>query len=619
MPNGWSGHGICEEELGIHLPARIPILYLILGIMVLVSVVPMGFYANFVVDNNREALKVNEQLLQNEITRSLREDIGQRQANLHTMLANFTTAVEVASSGNLEGDRVKSPQLEALLEKVVASSGDLPYATLFNTESRGVSAGRIQPDAFMARELERAFQAARQGRAYNGEPLSVGSGLKAHTLLLVSSPILASGRFAGMTAAFEDLQYLVDRLRTARQGGLVAYVVDRQGRLVAGATSEFATGQDMTGLEIVKNYVDQDGRVQFAPTMEFTANTANGKMRMLGTYSVVPTLGWAIVVQKSQLDAYQGVYHMQHLAWKVAILSVLVSMVISMWAARAFTKPLDVLTATSQAIARGDFSRRVHLKSRTEVGQLAQTFNVMTGSLQTLVADLKRSADENRSLFLSSIQMLAGAVDEKDPYTRGHSDRVTRYSVLLAQELDLPAEEIEKVRVAAQLHDVGKIGIEDRVLKKPGALTPEEYETMKAHTIKGANILRSVRQLTDMLPGIELHHESLDGRGYPYGLKSDEIPMLARIIMVADTFDAMTTNRPYQAAMDTEYVVRVINSLANTKFDPKVVNALTALFERNALIPPKTALPVQTAPAAMPVQVAEAPSSRGVSASGSSS
>ena len=583
----------------MHLPARIPILYLILGILVLASVVPMGFYANFVVDNNREALKVNEQLLQNEITRSLREDISQRQANLYTMLANFTTAVEVASGGNLVGDRVKSPQLESLLEKLVASSGDLPYATLFNTESRGVSAGRIQPDAFMGRELERAFQAARQGRAYNGEPLSVGSGVKARTLLLVSSPILANGHFSGMTAAFEDLQYLVDRLRTARQGGLVAYVVDRQGRLVAGATPEFATGQDMTGLEIVKNYVEQDGRVQFAPTMEFTANTSNGKMRMLGTYSVVPTLGWAIVAQKSQLDAYQGVYHMQHLAWKVAVLSVLVSMVMSIWAARGFTKPLDVLTATSQAIARGDFSRRVEVKSRTEVGQLAQTFNVMTGSLQTLVADLKRAADENRSLFLSSIQMLAGAVDEKDPYTRGHSDRVTRYSVMLAQELALPAEEIEKVRVAAQLHDVGKIGIEDRVLKKPGALTPEEYETMKAHTVKGANILRSVRQLTDVLPGIELHHESLDGRGYPYGLKSDEIPLLARIIMVADTFDAMTTNRPYQAAMDTEYVVRVINSLANTKFDPKVVQALTALFERGALTPPKaTPAPQAQAPEA---------------------
>ena len=176
--------------------------------------------------------------------------------------------------------------------------------------------------------------------------------------------------------------------------------------------------------------------------------------------------------------------------------------------------------------------------------------------------------------------MLAGAVDEKDPYTRGHSDRVTRYSVLLATEMGNTMEEIEKVRVSAQLHDVGKIGIEDRILKKPGALTPEEYEIMKTHTVKGANIVRQVEMLKDMIPGIELHHESLDGRGYPHGLKGDQIPELARIIMVADTFDAMTTNRPYQAAMDPEYVIRIINSMVNTKFDPRVVAALSVIFQR---------------------------------------
>jgi len=196
---------------------------------------------------------------------------------------------------------------------------------------------------------------------------------------------------------------------------------------------------------------------------------------------------------------------------------------------------------------------------------------------------LKKAAQENRTLFLNAIQMLAGAVDEKDPYTRGHSDRVTRYSVLIATEMGLKEEDVEKIRVSAQLHDVGKIGIEDRILKKPGALTPEEFEIMKTHTTKGAAILRPVEALRDMLPGIELHHESLDGRGYPYGLKGEQIPLMPRIIMVADTFDAMTTNRPYQAAMDPEYVIRIINSLAATKFDPTVVAAMTKVFETGKL------------------------------------
>jgi putative nucleotidyltransferase with HDIG domain len=225
----------------------------------------------------------------------------------------------------------------------------------------------------------------------------------------------------------------------------------------------------------------------------------------------------------------------------------------------------------------------VHINSRTEIGELALTFNHMTEDLERFVQDLKRAAEENRALFLNSIQMLAGAVDEKDPYTRGHSDRVTRYSVLIATEYGLDEQEIDKIRIAAQLHDVGKIGIEDRILKKPGALTPDEFEVMKTHTTKGANILRSVEQLKDMLPGIELHHESLDGRGYPYGLKGDQIPLMPRIITVADTFDAMTTNRPYQAAMDPGYVIRIINSLGSTKFDPQVVGALTRVFQSGKL------------------------------------
>jgi HD-GYP domain-containing protein (c-di-GMP phosphodiesterase class II) len=304
---------------------------------------------------------------------------------------------------------------------------------------------------------------------------------------------------------------------------------------------------------------------------------------MLGTCSPVTTLEWGVVAQKTQADAYASISEMQRKAQLLAIGAVLLSLFISFVAARRITTPLQVLTESSRAIARGDFTQRVHLKSRTEIGELAQTFNHMSDDLERFVFDLKRAAEENRALFLSSIQMLAGAVDEKDPYTRGHSDRVTRYSVILAKEMGLLTDEVDRIRIAAQLHDVGKIGIEDRILKKPGALTPEEFEVMKTHTVKGGTILRPVEMLKEMIPGIELHHESLDGRGYPYGLKGDALPLMPRIIMVADTFDAMTTNRPYQAAMDAEYVVRIINSLANTKFDPRVVAAITSVFERGAL------------------------------------
>jgi putative nucleotidyltransferase with HDIG domain len=289
---------------------------------------------------------------------------------------------------------------------------------------------------------------------------------------------------------------------------------------------------------------------------------------------------------------------------------VLLSIGIGIIAARRITNPLEVLTESSHAIARGDFSQRVQVKSRTEIGELAETFNFMSGEIEHFVLDLKRAAAENRELFMNSIQMLAGAVDEKDPYTRGHSDRVTKYSVLIAKEMGLPEEFQEIVRVSAQLHDVGKIGIEDRILKKPGALTAEEFEIMKTHTTKGANILRPVAQLKEMIPGIELHHESLDGRGYPHGYKADEIPLLPRIIAVADTFDALTTNRPYQQAHDCEDALRIIRSISGKRLDATAVAALEAIYQRGEIhVPQATKAAAVAAPGATPASIAFEPAS----------
>src|ERR1700681_1284169 len=181
---------------------------------------------------------------------------------------------------------------------------------------------------------------------------------------------------------------------------------------------------------------------------------------------------------------------------------------------------------------------------------------------------------------------------------------------MIAKKLRVSEAFIETVRISAQLHDVGKIGIEDRILKKPGALTPEEFEIMKTHTTKGANILRPVAQLKDMIPGIELHHESLDGRGYPRGLQDADIPLLARIIAVADTFDALTTNRPYQQAHDPESALRIIHNLSGKRLDPSAVAALTAIYKRGEIQiqQPKVSAPDASAPK-LPAQPSVTPSS----------
>jgi len=562
--------------------ARIPIIYLILGVLLAISIIPMYFYSSQVESSNGERLKTNEKLLQNTVTRSLADDLSQHERSLRLMLANLSSAIQVASGGDIGEKNIEAPELRALLENFVSSSDEIAYATLLNSEAKGISAGKISPDAFLQRELERAYAAARDGRVYNGQALVVGEGKNARTVFIVSSPVQYGPRFLGMIASVVDLQFLIRRLREVG-GGLTPYVVDAQGRLVAAATPEFATGQDMKNLDIVRSFVESGNKAQLAETSEFGMKSGSERIEMLGTYSPVNSLDWAVIVQKPLRDAYRDVYDMQRTARLLAILMVLLSIGVSIFAARRITNPLKVLTQSSRALAKGDFSQRVHLWSRTEIGELAQTFNSMSEELERFVEDLKRAADENLALFMGSIQMLAGAVDEKDPYTRGHSDRVTRYSLMIAKEMNQPSSFMEILQVSAQLHDVGKIGIEDHILKKPGALTEEEFEVMKTHTTKGANILRPVTQLAEMLPGIELHHEALDGRGYPYGLKGDQIPLLARVIAVADTFDALTTNRPYQQAHTPDQALQIIKNLAGKRLDPAAVAALLAVYERGEI------------------------------------
>ncbi len=568
------------------LPSRVRILYLIIAVLIAVAVVPLYFYAKKVVDMNQEALQRNEKLLQNTVTSSLAQDIAQRQKDILSTLASLSYSVRVTSGGDLSGTHVEAPEVRALLDHYIEGTDSIvPYARLLNADGHFMSLGTLAPDAFVEKELESGLAASREGRLYIGEALAIGSGKETRTVMVVSQPIGDRDLNLGALELVVDLQYLVRKLQDARsQEGLDTFVVNHSGRLVASSNPKYATGQDMSSNELVKSFGEQTNNLFIPVTREFSwSPDGKNSTKMLGTYDPVPGLRWAVVTQKALSEAYSDIYQMQHAALFFLLVAIAFSICIGILAARRLTTPLQVLTESSRAIAAGDFSQRVQLKSRTEIGELAQTFNSMTDDLERFVFDLRKAAEENKALFLSSIQMLAGAVDEKDPYTKGHSDRVTRYSVIIAKEMGLADDEIEKIKISAQLHDVGKIGIEDRILKKPGALTPDEFEIMKTHTTKGAAILRPVEMLKDMLPGIELHHESLDGRGYPFGLKGDQIPLMPRIIMVADTFDAMTTNRPYQAAMDAEYVIRIINSLANTKFDPYVVAAMTKVFESGKL------------------------------------
>src|SRR3989442_672809 len=269
----------------------------------------------------------------------------------------------------------------------------------------------------------------------------------------------------------------------------------------------------------------------------------------------------------------------------ISLFSAVLALLAGFYFAKKLTQPVRELAAGAQRIAAGDFSRRIEVLGHTELGELGVSFNQMTDQVEHYIADLQRSANENRELFTGSVKALAAAIDGKDPYTRGHSERVSRFSVAIALGMGLPADEVEKIRISALLHDVGKIGIDDSVLKKPAALTDEEFEIMKKHPQKGYKIMAPIPGMKEFLPGMYMHHEMVNGKGYPQGLKGDEIPLMARIVSVADTFDAMTTDRPYQQAMKFEDAVERIKSFVDTRYDAQVVAAFVAACDDGQIRP----------------------------------
>jgi len=184
-----------------------------------------------------------------------------------------------------------------------------------------------------------------------------------------------------------------------------------------------------------------------------------------------------------------------------------------------------------------------------------------------------RLYEEVRSTFLSTIETLAEAIERRDPYTGGHVRRVQEYAVAVGEVMGLSPEELEHLRLGAILHDVGKIGIDDAVLRKEAGLSEDEYVLMKAHTTIGADLISHVKQLKPVVPAIRHHQERVDGRGYPDGLKGQEIPLAARIIAVVDTFDAMTTDRPYRKRLPDEVALAELQRYAGAQFDPEVVQA----------------------------------------------
>ncbi len=192
--------------------------------------------------------------------------------------------------------------------------------------------------------------------------------------------------------------------------------------------------------------------------------------------------------------------------------------------------------------------------------------------------DNARLYQELEEVFFQTAESLADAIEKRDPYTGGHTQRVTQYSLTIARHLPLKPDEMKWLKISAVLHDIGKIGIDDQILRKPDRLNPEEYQVIKRHADMGAEIIHHVKQLKNIIPGIKYHHEQLDGTGYPEGLKGEKIPIIAKIVAVADTYDAMTTDRSYRRGLSEELAIRELRRGSGTQFDHEVVEAFIKAY-----------------------------------------
>lgn len=213
----------------------------------------------------------------------------------------------------------------------------------------------------------------------------------------------------------------------------------------------------------------------------------------------------------------------------------------------------------------------------------ARIYDSITNKNYAYLEKLGEKNEQIQLMSLQSITTIANMIDAKDPYTEGHSRRVAEYSAQLAENLGLAKEQVDNIRTIALLHDIGKIGVSDQILNKSGKLTDEEFVKMREHTTIGSEIIKNVETIPDIYDGVRHHHERYDGRGYPDGLAGEEIPFVARIIAVADAYDAMTSNRVYRKHLPYNIVIAELEKYSGTQFDPQIAAIMIELLRTRTI------------------------------------
>jgi HD-GYP domain-containing protein (c-di-GMP phosphodiesterase class II) len=574
-----------ERKIKNSILVTLTLLFLAIG------VIPLAVSSFILIRNNREGLQTNLQesffSISTSVSGRISSYIDNYRYQIHELIPKASEFVR-----NLDAPSVRA-EMPTFLKDL-----NMIKAAVYAPSGRGPRAKRPEfDDRSVMNEEEKAFNIAIQGKSFISDPYYIAEDNTA--VILIAEPLKdASDNIIGVLSVIVSADPLFQILNDESVGAINVYVVDRAGKLILSPKKQdMQQRRDLSKTAIVSDFIRTQGRVSTVRLYE--EKQGNKTLEVLGSNSAVKDVGWGVIVQIERDVAFASVGHMIRSSVGLSILFALLAAVVGFLFARWITQPIQQLAQHALDVGRNQtFDKKIEMKASNEIQQLADTFNYMTDEVKQNILGLQAAARENKELFMSSIRMLAAAIDAKDPYTRGHSERVKDYTMVIGRSLGFSAAELERLEIAALLHDVGKIGIDDRILRKPTNLTPDEFEIMKTHPDKGAAILAQIEQLRDIIPGMRAHHENYDGSGYPQGLKGEDIPLFGRVITVADTFDAMTTDRPYQKAFTLEFALNRIRTMANVKYDPKIVDSFGRACEEGKVTLHKPSRPRPRQPVA---------------------
>ncbi len=563
------------------LPKKISLVFFLIVTLLLVGLVPLVLTGWFLSDTTSRELRDSENRYQIQLVQEKARQIEIFGRRFTAVVSGLATGLELAGDPRV----ISSPQTELKLGSMLRENPDLLaiYVKPANAESLAV---------FRAESLDRSeveILAAETPAVVSGK-VSMGESRKLrnskHFAISFASDAVIDGSPAARIVAIASLKSISQNVvgigsmseADLWQAGLpMVFVVNGRGETVFHPDPALAEAKrPMNALPIVGEWIDSGIQVESA-LVPFSTEFEGRHFDMIGAYSTARiTDGYnvGVITMQDEARALATVAEMRSQTWMISLAFAVCALLVGLAGARFMTMPLLRLVDAARKIAAGDFSSRVETRNITEIGTLGESFNVMTDKVEEQIAKLAKAAEENRELFVGTVKALSAAIDGKDKYTRGHSERVSRISVAIGKRMGMGTEELETLRISALLHDVGKIAVDDAILKKPSSLTDAEFEIMKTHPQKGYKIMSQIPAMKEFLPGMYMHHEMVNGQGYPQGLTGDQIPLQAKIVSVADTFDAMTIDRPYQKGMELQPALDRLCSFVGTRYQSDVVEAL---------------------------------------------